>query len=248
MTRGQEAPVLEAYNLRRHFQSEVLAVPELALYPGRIYGIMGPSGAGKSTLLRLLSLLDRAPEATIKFRGSLVGENSNHSASVQRAMTLVHQEPLLFRTSVAENIGFGLKARGYSAAEIKRTVRELAVHMGLDTLLERQATTLSSGEAQRVALARAVAFNPELLFLDEPTANLDPANVELIEQMIRELHRSHQMTTVLVTHNVFQARRLAQEVIFLHQGRVVEMGPARQIFESPRDERTAAFIQGKMVY
>ncbi|MEW5785984.1 MAG: ATP-binding cassette domain-containing protein, partial [Bacillota bacterium] len=165
-----------------------------------------------------------------------------------RRMTLVAQNPLLFMTSVRENVSYGLKARGCTRAETRRRVDDLLAQLGLHDLAERRADSLSGGEAQRVALARAVAFEPELLLLDEPTANLDPANVELIENMILHLNRFSGMTIIMVTHNIFQARRVAHRVIFINQGRIVEMGNTAEIFSSPRNERTRSFIEGRMVY
>ena len=112
----------------------------------------------------------------------------------------------------------------------------------------RRADTLSGGEAQRVAIARAIAFEPELLLLDEPTANLDPYNIELIEEMIAGLARSKDITVVIVTHNVFQARRIADHVIFVNQGKIVEMGTTEKIFTEPDQESTRLFVEGRMVY
>ncbi len=167
---------------------------------------------------------------------------------LQRQMTLVFQKPLLFSATVKENIAYGLKARGFSREEIKERVDAILEQIGLTHLKGRHAGTLSGGEAQRVALARAMAFKPKLLLLDEPTANLDPANVELMEKMILQLKESMEVTIIMVTHNIFQARRLTDEVVFLFGGRVVETGATSKIFQAPGDERTQAFIEGRMVY
>jgi tungstate transport system ATP-binding protein len=163
-------------------------------------------------------------------------------------MTLVFQKTILFRTTVFENIAYGLKVRGFKKQEIKKRVDTLLEQVGLKELAGRHAATLSGGEAQRVALARAVAFEPALLLLDEPTANLDPANVELMERLILDLKRNTSITVIMVTHNVFQARRVTDEVIFLYDGRIVEMGETKQIFTAPHDPRTGAFIEGRMIY
>lgn len=226
----------------------MLHIERLTLEKGIVYGVIGPSGAGKSTLLRIINLLTPPDSGLISFHGRSVPANGVSRLDLQQKMTMVFQKPLLFKASVRENVAYGLKARGYSRADINRRVDSLLEQVGMDHLAERRADLLSGGEAQRVAVARAVAFEPELLLLDEPTANLDPANVELIENMVIQMHRSRTMTTVLVTHNIFQARRIADQVIFLNQGQIVEMGDKNQIFYAPGDEKTRAYIEGRMVY
>jgi tungstate transport system ATP-binding protein len=127
-------------------------------------------------------------------------------------------------------------------------VRAALEEVGLAELASARARTLSGGEAQRVALARAIVIEPEVLLLDEPTANLDPYNVGLMETIIRRLNEKHHTTLALVTHNVFQARRLAHRVAFLLDGRVIEVADVEAFFNHPRDPRTAAFVRGEMVY
>ncbi len=162
-------------------------------------------------------------------------------------MSLVFQKTILFRENVWNNVTYGLKARGYKKPEINERVETLLEQVGLKELAWRRADTLSGGEAQRVAIARAVAFDPELLLLDEPTANLDPYNIELIEEMIKKLNRSKTITVVIVTHNVFQARRITDEVIFIDRGNIVEMGPAEKIFTGPDHEKTRLYVEGKVI-
>ena len=145
-------------------------------------------------------------------------------------------------------LAYGLKARGFSRNEIDKRVSGLLDQVGLKDMALRRADTLSGGEAQRIAIARAMAFEPHLLLLDEPTANLDPGNIELIEEMILRMSRTKSSSVVMVTHNVFQARRIAHEVIFIHSGQIVEAGPAEQIFAQPQDPRTRDFVEGRMVY
>lgn len=233
----------------KSYDREVLNVEALAFFPGRIYGIIGPSGAGKTTLLRIINLLCEPDRGTIHFEGRPIPPGGPARLPVQRQMTLVFQKPLLFNTTVRENVAYGLKMRGLSREGIGERVSAVLKQVGLAHLQERHAGTLSGGEAQRVALARAVVFRPKLLLLDEPTANLDPANVELMERMILQLKQSTPgVTMIMVTHNIFQARRLADEVLFLYDGRVVESGPAERIFNRPADGRTRAFIEGRMIY
>lgn len=241
--------ILEVKNLSKVYEKEVLHIDQLSIRKGRIYGIIGPSGAGKSTLLRLVNMLEPPTGGEVYFQGRSISINVNGRADVaRRGMTLVFQKPLLFGTSVEENVAFGLKARRFAREEIRERVDILLGKVGLREFARRHAATLSGGEAQRVALARAVAFEPALLLLDEPTANLDPSNVELIERLIMDLNRETAMTIIMVTHNIFQARRIAQEVIFMHEGRIIEAGETEKVFTSPEDSRTRAFVEGRMVY
>lgn len=240
--------ILELKHLVKSYDREVLNIEALSFSRSKIYGIIGPSGAGKTTLLRIINLLTEPDRGSIYFGGRLVPPNGPARLPLQRQMTLVFQKPLLFNTTVKENIAYGLRIRGFSREEIKNRVNAILEQVGLSDLADRHAGTLSGGEAQRVALARAVAFKPKLLLLDEPTANLDPANVELMEKMIFQLKESMEVTIVMVTHNIFQARRMTDEVVFLFNGRVVETGETSKIFNAPRDERTQAFIEGRMVY
>ncbi|MCB0147882.1 MAG: ATP-binding cassette domain-containing protein, partial [Caldilineaceae bacterium] len=154
--------------------------------------------------------------------------------------------PVLLKRTVESNVAYGLRLRGQrdSAAAIDATLEDV----GLGGLAKQPARTLSGGEAQRVALARAMILRPDALLLDEPTANLDPYNVGLIEQIVARLNREHGTTIVLVTHNVYQARRLAQRVLFLLDGREIEVADTHTFFEAPKDPRTGAFVRGEMVY
>ncbi|MGI6709805.1 MAG: phosphate ABC transporter ATP-binding protein [Dethiobacteria bacterium] len=221
---------LDLKNIVKSYDREVLNVRTLAFERGKIYGIIGPSGAGKTTLLRIINLLTEPDRGTIYFEGRPIPPNGPARLALQRQMTLVFQKPLLFSTTVRENIAYGLRTRGYSREEIKKRVSALLEQIGLPHMKERHAGTLSGGEAQRVALARAVAFKPKLLLLDEPTANLDPANVELMEKMILQLKQTMEVTIIIVTHNIFQARRLTDETIFLYDGQVVETGETSKMF------------------
>lgn len=199
-------------------------------------------------MLRIINLLTRPDNGTLFFHGIPVNENGKERLELQRNMALVFQKTLLFKDSVRNNIAYGLKARQYPHDEIDKRVDELLNNIGLIDLANQRADTLSGGEAQRVAIARAVAFDPELLLLDEPTANLDPGNIELIEEMIREMNRSKGITVLMITHNVFQARRISDEVIFIDKGRIVELGTTDKVFNNPDHEKTRLFVEGRMVY
>lgn len=234
--------------IRKKYEHEVLRVGSLAIKKGEIYGIIGPSGAGKSTLLRIINLLTPPDSGSILFHGKPVSYNGAARLAVQRKMSLVFQKTLLFRDSVWNNVAYGLRARGLALPEIEKRVNALLEQVGMNDLAARRADTLSGGEAQRVAIARAVAFEPELLLLDEPTANLDPGNIEMIEDMVIKMNNSRSITVVMVTHNIFQAHRIAKEVIFIHQGDIIEMGETEKFFSAPAEEKTRAYIEGRMVY
>jgi tungstate transport system ATP-binding protein len=157
----------------------------------------------------------------------------------------VFQRPLLLDRSVRANVAFGLQLRGRRISGSR--VEDLLSRLGLTSLASTAARTLSGGEVQRVALARALAVGPEVLLLDEPAANLDPANVAVVEQLVRE-EQQRGTTIVLVTHNAFEARRLADRTALLLAGAIIEVQPTPAFFGSPIDARTRAFLNGEMVY
>lgn len=225
----------------------VLNIPELALPRGELIAVLGPNGSGKTTLLRMLALLE-APtrgSATLNLNGRAI-TGLDASIEDRRRVTMVFQRPLLLSRTVRENVRYGLSLRGSQANG--QQVNELLEKLGLARLADARADTLSGGEIQRVALARALILSPEILLLDEPTANLDPSSGALIEQMIRETHQRDGVTVVLVTHNIFQAKRLATRAMLLLDGELIEEGEASQFFGAPRDPRTARFLAGEMTY
>ncbi len=162
-----------------------------------------------------------------------------------RQIATVFQHPILLHRSVRENVEYGLRLR--DQRDDKR-VDEIIARVGLATFAASAADSLSGGERQRIALARALVLNPEVLLLDEPTANLDPHNVSMIESIIREENKTRGTTIVLVTHNVFQAKRLAQRVGLLLNGSLIEVEATQDFFENPKDERTKKFVDGEMIY
>ncbi len=231
---------------QRYGERLVLDVPALEIECGEALAVVGPSGAGKSTLLRLLNFLEAPTAGMITFHNQTIADPSKLPIDLRRHVTTVFQRPALLSASVLANAAYGLKLRGERDAY--RRARAALAQLGLEHLAHAPARTLSGGEMQRVALARALVIEPHVLLLDEPSANLDPANVQLIERAIAETHRQRGATIVLVTHNLFQARRLAQRVALLLDGRIVEVADTTTFFEHPRDPRTAAFVRGDMVY
>lgn len=210
---------------------------DLDLAPRGVSVVMGPNGAGKSLLLRLIHGL-QAPtggEVTID------GQPLDRRHALQQA--LVFQRPVLLRRSVAANLDFVLKARACGG----RAERDaLLDKVGLLGKAGQPARLLSGGEQQRLALARALATRPRLLLLDEPTASLDPASVHVIEEIVRGAATAG-TRVILVTHDLGQARRMADDVVFLVSGQVAEHLPAKEFFEMPRTEAARAFLEGRLV-
>jgi len=225
---------------------KVLDIDRMEIRRGEIFAIVGPSGAGKSTLLRLLNFLEPPTVGTIEFNGRQVSACQCPTLDMRRRVTMVFQRPILLNRSVQANVAYGLKLRGVRSAN--GPVKEALSLVGLQDLAGQSALTLSGGEAQRVALARAMVFRPDVLLLDEPTANLDPYNVGILEDITRRSNREHGTTIVLVTHNVFQAKRLAHRVGLILNGEIIETSPVEQFYNEPRDQRTRAFLNGDLIY
>lgn len=231
---------------KTYTERPVLQVDYLEIFQGEILALVGPSGAGKSTMLRLLNFLEPPTSGRILFQGSEFTANRPLPVHLRRRVTTVFQRPILLNRSVAANVQFGLRLRGFR--DHNQLVAAALEEVGLQELTRQSARKLSGGEIQRIALARAIVLAPDVLLLDEPTANLDPHNVAIIEKIITRLNQKQGVTIVLVTHNIFQARRLAQRVGFMLNGRLLETAPTQTFFHNPKHAQTAAFIRGDMVY
>jgi tungstate transport system ATP-binding protein len=213
---------------------------DLVLRPGVRTVVMGPNGAGKSLLLRLLhGLLE--PSA-----GAVLWDGRPADTAIRLRQAMVFQRPVLLRRSALANVTHALGARGVSRRERHARAERTLAAAGLGALARTPARLLSGGEQQRLALARALSLEPDVLFLDEPTASLDPASTFAIEALIQRAHEAG-TKTVLVTHDAGQARRLADEVIFLHRGRLAEQSPAGSFFEAPASATARAFLEGRLV-
>lgn len=223
----------------------VLDIDQLAIRKGEILGLVGPSGAGKSTLLRLLGFLELPAAGQLHYAGRAC-DGAWPDLANRRRVTMVFQKPHLLRRSVRDNIAYALDLRGRSNGN--KEVTGMLDKLGLETLAAAQAHTLSGGEAQRVALARALVLEPDVLLLDEPTSNLDPYNIKLIEEIVQRSNAEDGTTVVVVTHNIFQARRLADRVAFLLAGKLVEVAQTETFFTHPQHSETAAFVHGDMIY
>jgi tungstate transport system ATP-binding protein len=228
---------------RRLGEGFLLDIDDLSIGQGEVTALVGPTGAGKTTLLRLLTGLERPDEGSIHLNGAPL--NGGSPLAMFRDIAMVHQRPILIAGSVTDNIAYGMRARRRASAA---AVGDMLKRLGLDRLAAQEARTLSGGQTQLVGLARALVLQPKVLLLDEPTANLDPAHVGLVESVIGEAQSRRKMTVVWATHNLFQARRVSTQAILILNGRVVEVGDNETFFASPKDARTAAFVEGKMVY
>jgi tungstate transport system ATP-binding protein len=242
-----KSPTYRIRQLTKYYDDRcVLEIPELDIIDGEAIALVGPSGSGKSTLLRLLNFLEPPTSGTIEFQNYQFRMDVEMPLEIKRRVTTVFQRPVLLNQTVISNVTYGLRLRGRKDSSI--AILSVLERVGLGKLAQQGARTLSGGEAQRVALARAMVLRPDVLLLDEPTANLDPYNVGLIEDIVKKLNQDYGTTLVLVTHNVFQAHRIAHRVAFLLDGKLVELSDTEDFFNSPKDPRTAAFIRGDMVY
>ncbi|MFX1466955.1 MAG: ABC transporter ATP-binding protein [Promethearchaeota archaeon] len=242
--------LLKVDNLSKKY-AEKYAIKGISfeLEQGKFFTLIGPSGAGKTTLLRLINLLETPTSGEIEYNGwSLNTLPKKKMVNARRDMGFVFQRPVVFSTTVKANVAYGLNFRNLLNDEIKERVHRALDMVGLYGFEERKALTLSGGEIQRVALARTLATEPKILLLDEATADLDPANVAMIENVLKKLNKEKGVTIIMATHNFFQAKRLGDIVGFLMNGEMIEMGTAGQIFNHPQDERTEAFISGEMIY
>lgn len=199
--------------------------------------ILGPNGAGKSVLMRLCHGLLQPSAGEIVWRGTNGGRPGRQA--------MVFQRPVVLRRSALANVIYGLRLAGFSVRESELRARDVLEAVGLEHQAERAARTLSGGEQQRLALARAWAPGPEVLFLDEPTANLDPGSTRDIESIIGAIHATG-TKIVMTTHNLGQARRLGDDIVFLSEGRLVERASVATFFRQPATAEAAAFIRGEM--
>jgi tungstate transport system ATP-binding protein len=200
--------------------------------------IIGPNGAGKSVLLRLCHGLLRPTSGTIRW-------TSLEPSDGPRRQAMVFQRPVLLRRTALANVAYALAIGGVPRAQRTSRALDALRKVGLEHVADRAARVLSGGEQQRLALARAWALSPEVLFLDEPTASLDPGATHEIEKGIAAIHASG-TKIVLVTHNLGQARRLGDEILFLHQGRIAERAPVEQFFRQPASNEAAQFLEGEL--
>lgn len=234
--------LLEIKNLSKYYEKN-LVLDDINLYleKGTILGIIGPTGCGKTTLLRIIDLLEKPSSGKIFFEDQDTSKSGRDKLEIRRRIGMVFQKPIVFKGTVYDNISYGLKIRGENEDSYQDTIKKLLDSLGLTGYEEQEASTLSGGETQRIALARALITDPDLLILDEPTANLDPLSTDKIEKFIDELKKEKQTTIIMATHNLIQGQRLADEIAILNK-KIFQIGKPEEIFQKPKSKFVAEFV------
>lgn len=216
----------------------ILGPVDLTIPQGGVTAVIGPNGAGKSTLLRVMHGVERLSAGQVDW--------AVPAATAQARLAYVFQQPIMLRRSVAENLAYPLRLLGLGRAARAAAVQDWARRIDMGEMLSQQATRLSGGEQQKLALARALIRKPDVLFLDEPCANLDGAATREIEGLLAETHAAG-TTVLLVTHDIGQVRRLATDILFVHHGRIAEAGAAAELLGAPQTEALRAYLNGDIV-
>lgn len=235
--------IIETLNLGIKYEHQyILKDINLKINTGDVLAIIGPTGAGKTTLLRLLSLLEKPSEGSIMMFGTDIINLRKRLLEVRRQISYVQQKPVVFDMSVFHNIACGLKWRGEERKAIKQRVGNALDLVDLTNYENRNARSLSGGEVQRVAIARALALKPEVLLLDEPTANLDPNSIKKIEEVLAHIITEQKITVVMATHDMSQGQYLANKIGVLMNGKLLQTGSPDEIFSSPKNREVAEFV------
>ena len=234
---------LEIIDLKKKYNSNFdLHIEYLFSEENRILAIIGPNGAGKSTLIRLINLLEKPDYGSIHLDGVNILGSSINQADIRKKMAVVFQEPLLFNTSVYDNILLGLKIRKIKLSDVKDRFYHLVQKLKIGDLLYRSTKYLSGGEKQRVSLARALVLDPKLLLLDEPLVNIDQRSRENLRTDLFEVLKDFRKSVIYVTHDRNEAMILADDIAVINNGRIEQFGSKDKIFRKPRNEFVAKFV------
>lgn len=235
--------LLETVGLGHEYGGQtVLKNINLKISRGEVLALIGPTGAGKTTLLRLLDLLEVPSTGKIYFDGRDMTSSEQSRLEIRRRMSFVQQKPIVFSMSIYDNVACGLRWRQRRVSAVHRKVAAALELVNLAEHGARNAKTLSGGETQRVAIARALVTEPEVLFLDEPTANLDPASISKVEGILAQIIQEQKTAVVIATHDLSQGQRLAHRVGVLIGGEILQVGSPAEIFRSPRTKTVAEFV------
>ena len=224
---------------------EITALDSVTLdvMAGKVIALVGVNGSGKTTLLSILAGLDEPDNGDV-----IIDYKKLRSQKLRKISTMVFQKNAMFNKRVYDNVSFGLKIRKLAKEDIEKKVTEALFTVGLNGFQKRNAKKLSSGEQQRIALARALVIEPEILLLDEPTSNLDPSNAIIIEDIIKEMGKRNSCVVILATHNLHQAKRLSNEIVHIHYGKILEISSPNNFFKNPTNQITRKFIDGGLQF
>ena len=237
------AVLLEATNLGQNYDGRyVLREVQLKVNKGEVHALIGPTGAGKTTLLRLLGLIEVPCTGRVYFDGVDVTCSRQRRLETRRRMSFVQQKPVVFTMSVYDNVACGLRLRHERNNVIRQKVENALELIDMVDYRSRNAKTLSGGETQRVAIARALVTDPEMILLDEPTANLDPLSTSKVEEVLAHVIKEHKTTVVMTTHDMTQGQRLAGKIGVLIDGEILQVGSPNEIFCSPHSREVAEFV------
>ena len=225
-------PIIELENISKNY-GKVTALQHVSIQflEGEVFSLLGPNGSGKTTLLRIMAGLEKPTSGEMRFENAIVNESNINQ--IRLRTTMVFQKTALFSTSVYKNIAYGLRLRSCSRRETGNKIKEVLKTVRLEGYEKRPANKLSGGEQQRVALARALALDTDILLLDEPTANIDPKNVSIIEDALSWVNKEKKTTMVMATHNMFQAETLAKRAALMLEGKITKVGAPQEIFALP---------------
>jgi tungstate transport system ATP-binding protein len=235
--------LIETMNVFQNYDGrDVLKNINLKVDKSEIFTLIGPTGAGKTTLIRILDLLESPYSGKVFFDGVDVTSYRVGQLEARRRMSYVQQRPLVFTMNVYDNIACGLKWRHIKSSVVKQRTEEALELVGMTSYKNRTAKTLSGGETQRVAIARALVTEPEILFLDEPTANMDPVSTAKIEEVLTHIINERKTTIIMTTHNMSQGQRMASRLGVLINGELLQTGSVNDIFNQPQNREVAEFV------
>jgi tungstate transport system ATP-binding protein len=239
--------LIELENLSKTGQNceKILDRINLKIYKKRTLGLIGPTGSGKTSLLRLINMIDHPSSGNIYYKDTNIIDLEN-LLNIKRKITMVFQKPIVFKGTVFDNVYYGLNLRNKEKEESKRNILKILKDVGLKGYQDQDASILSCGEIQRVALARALIIKPEILLLDEPTANLDPNSTEKIEKVIENIQKNMDIAIVMSTHNLIQGQRLCDEIAILNK-KIFQIGKSEEIFRKPKNKFVANFVGMKNI-